>query len=276
MGAVFARIREEFHMRNMQRAANAIVLKPSDYAVLDEDDFGVPGLVAHEWVGPFVDVQAVGPLIMVHDGVFDPHKGIGHHPHRFNERLFYILEGAVDHDDALNGITGHMGTGDLGQLTEGARGMLHQEWNNTDGRARAFILVYGTEPIPPRAAFAALRDPEAPRYESAPGVRTKELVGPGAGLQLHGDVRLFTDDSLEPGSELRLDLGEDEGGLLFILQGEVALEGESLPSEAMALFPPASEEREVTVASPSGARVLRAVYGSGQGLVVRSADTLNE
>jgi redox-sensitive bicupin YhaK (pirin superfamily) len=262
-------------MRDMQRAANAIVLKPSDYAVLDEDDFGVPGLVAHEWVGPFVDVQAVGPLIMVHDGVFDPHKGIGHHPHRFNERLFYILEGAVDHDDALNGITGHMGTGDLGQLTEGARGMLHQEWNNTDGRARAFILVYGTEPIPPRAAFAALRDAEAPRYEPAPGVRTKELVGPKAGLNPHGDVRLFTDDTLEPGAELRLDLGDGEGGLLFAVEGEVAVEEESLRAEAMALFPPAPEERAVKVASSKGARVLRAVYGSGHGLVLRSGVSLS-
>jgi redox-sensitive bicupin YhaK (pirin superfamily) len=262
-------------VKNMQREDNAIVLNPSDYAVLDEDDFGVPGLVAHEWVGPFVEVQAAGPLIMVHDGVFDPHKGIGHHPHRLNERLFYILEGAVDHDDALNGITGHMGPGDLGQLTEGRRGMLHQEWNNTDGRTRAFILVYGTEPIPPQAAFAALRDAEAPRYEPSPGVRTKELVGPKAPLRLHGDIRLFTDDALQPGAELRTDLGKDEGGLLFAVEGEVTMDDQRFQAEAMALFPPASEERAVTVASPNGARVLRAVFGPGHGLVLRSADTMS-
>jgi redox-sensitive bicupin YhaK (pirin superfamily) len=256
-------------MRNMQRATDAIVLGPSDYAVLDEDDFGVPGLIAHEWVGPFVQVQAVGPLIMVHDGVFDPRKGIGHHPHRLNERLFYILEGAVDHDDALNGITGHMGTGDLGQLTEGVRGMLHQEWNNTDGRARAFILVYGTDPVPPRASFAALREAEAPRYEPAPGVRTKELVGPKAPLRLHGDIRLFTDDHLEPGAEVPLDLGEDEGGLAFALEGDAAVDGEDLQAEAMALFPPSREARSVAVGSPSGSRVLRAVFGPGHGLVLR-------
>lgn len=247
------------------------MLTGSDYRVLDEDDFGVPGLVAHEWIGPFVDVQAVGPLIMVHDGIFDPRKGIGHHPHRSNERLFYILEGAVDHDDALNDIQGHMGTGDLGRLTEGMRGMFHQEWNNTDGRARAFILVYGTDPVPPRASFAALRDADAPRYDEAPGVHTKEIVGPKAELPLHGDVRLFTDSSMDPGAELRIELRRDEGGLLFPIEGEVELDGVRLRPEAMALLPPSSGDRSFTFVTPSGARVLRATYGPGHGLLVRSS-----
>jgi redox-sensitive bicupin YhaK (pirin superfamily) len=248
-----------------------ILLSSSDYKVLDEDDFGVDGLVAHEWIGPFVEVQASGPLIMVHDGVFDPRKGIGHHPHRYNERLFYILEGAVDHDDALNGITGHMGTGDLGRLTEGVRGMLHQEWNNTDGRARAFILVYETDPIPPLASFAALRDEEAPRYESAPGVGTKEIVGPMARFPLGGDVRLFTDDTLERGAELELDLGEGEGGLVFPLEGEISLDGHTLRPESMAVFPPQADRRSTKFTASGGARLLRVVHGPGRGVVVRSA-----
>jgi redox-sensitive bicupin YhaK (pirin superfamily) len=247
-----------------------IVLTPSDYKVLDEDDFGVEGLVAHEWIGPFVEVQASGPLIMVHDGVFDPRKGIGHHPHRYNERLFYILEGAVDHDDALNGITGHMGTGDLGRLTEGVRGMLHQEWNNTDGRARAFILVYETDPIPPLAAFAALRDGEAPRYESAPGVGTKEIVGPRARFPVGGDVRLFADDTLERGAELEVDLGEGEGGLVFPLEGEIALDGQTLRPESMAVLPPEAGRRSTKLTASGEARLLRVVHGPGRGLVVRS------
>lgn len=254
----------------MQRTADALKLTASDFAVLDEDDFGIPGLVAHEWVGPFVEVQAVGPLIMVHDGIFDPRMGITHHPHRFNERLFYILEGAVDHDDALNGITGHMGTGDLGRLTEGVRGMLHKEWNNTDGRARAFILVYGTDPMPPRASFQALRDADAPRYEPAPGVVTKEIVGPRADLPLHGDVRLFTDDAMDPGAELPFELGADEGGLVFPIEGEVAVDGEPLRAEAMLLLPPEPEPRTATLTSPGKVRLLRARFGPGHGLVLRS------
>jgi quercetin 2,3-dioxygenase len=253
---------------SQQTATGALILGPEDYATLDEDDFGVPGLVATEIIGPFVKVDAVGPLIMVHDGVFEPHHGIGHHPHRGNERLFYILEGAVDHDDALNRITGYMGTGDLGRLTEGRRGMFHQEWNNTDGCARAFILVYTTDPMPERASFDALRDADAPRYEEGTGVTTKELVGPRSPLVIHGDIRFFADSQMESGSELTISLGEGEGALIAPIEGGVSLDGERLSSEKRAVIPP-GEARTFAVGADSPARVLRAMFGPGYGLHTR-------
>lgn len=243
------------------------ILTPDDYFLLGEEQFGVPGLVATELIGPFVRTQAQGPLIMVHDGVFEPRHGIGHHPHRFNERLFYILEGAVDHDDALNGITGHMGTGDMGRLTEGVRGMLHKEWNNTDGRARAFILVYLTDPVPPRASFELLEDAAAPRYEEADGVTTKELVGPKAAFPIHGDIRLFADSTLVGGAALEITLGPDEGAMLFPLEGNFEVEadgdGRPLPPEHTALLSP-TDERSLRVRAPSGGRLLRAIHGPGK------------
>ncbi|HZA27233.1 MAG TPA: pirin family protein [Actinomycetota bacterium] len=248
-----------------------IVLSPEDYAVLDEDDFGVPGLVAHEIVGPFVKLRSLGPLIMVHDGVFEPHHGIGHHPHRFNERLFYILEGAVDHDDALNGITGYMGTGDLGRLTEGRRGMLHKEWNNTDGRARAFILVYETDPTPAQASFEALRDPDTPRYEESPGVSTKELVGPSAPLSINGDIRLFADSRVDAGGEFSMDLAQNEGGLLFTVEGRIEVwneDRESVPLGHTMVVPPADGPRSLRVRAEGGGRVLRVVHGPGRGVPI--------
>lgn len=244
-----------------------LLLGPEDYAVLDEDDFGAPGLVATEVAGPFVRLQAVGPLIMVHDALFDPHRGIGHHPHRFNERLFYILEGAVDHDDALNDIQGHMGTGDVGRLTEGQRGMLHKEWNNTPGPARAFILVYRTDPVPPRASFAVLRDGEALRYREGPGVETKELVGPRSPLGVHGDLRWFGDSRVEEGAALEVELRSSEAALLFVLEGTVELGGGlSLAPGRGAVVGPGGEQR-LSLIAPGGARLLRAVVGAGQGVV---------
>jgi redox-sensitive bicupin YhaK (pirin superfamily) len=252
-------------------AEKIIVLKPDDFAILDEDDFGVPGLVATELIGPFVHIQAVGPLIMVHDGVFEPHHGIGHHPHRFNERLFYILEGAVDHDDALNNITSHMGTGDLGRLTEGRRGMLHKEWNNTDGKARAFILVYTTDPTPEMASFALLRDADAPRYEESTGVKTKELVGARAGFPIHGDIRLFVDSILEPGAELEVELESQTGALVVPLEGDVFVgsNGSALSENAASLVPPDEGARRLHLRAPEGARLLRVIFGPGHGFVTR-------
>lgn len=246
-----------------------LVLTDQDYRVLGPQDFGAPGLRAIESIGPFVNIQAVGPLITVHDSVIEPGKGIGHHPHRMNERLFYILAGELDHDDALNGIRGHMSTGDVGLFTEGRRGMLHSEWNHGDTEAHAYILVYVTDPVPEETAFTVFPDGDAPRYQEGEGVHTKELVGPSSWLRVHGDIRLFTDSTLETGRSLSLMLDEGEGGLLSIRTGQVRLDEHVIDQGSTVLAPPARGKRQLIIEAASPARVLRVVYGPGYGLLLR-------
>lgn len=246
-----------------------LILKPEDHVVLGESDFGMAGLTAVEAIGPFVTIQAAGPLITVHDSVIDAGMGIGHHPHRFNERLFYIEEGQLDHDDALNGITGHMDTGDVGQFTEGRGGMMHSEWNHGDVDTRAYILVYSTDPVPPQASFNVLKDDQAPRYDEGPGARTKELVGPRSPLRIHGDVRLFTDSRLEPEAALTLQLGPGEGGLVSVREGAVRIDdGErELAPGATLVVPPADDPRTHRLVARDPTRLVRVVHGPGHGLV---------
>ncbi len=246
-----------------------VILNPEDHVVLGESDFGMPGLTAAEAIGPFVPIQASGPLITVHDSVITAGMGIGHHPHRFNERLFYIEEGQLDHDDALNGITGHMDTGDVGQFTEGRRGMMHSEWNHGDIDTRAYILVYSTDPVPPQASFNVLKDEQAPRYEEGPAAETKELVGPRSPLRIHGDIRLFTDTRLEAGSVLNVRLGPGEGGLVSVRQGAVRIEGDEaeLVPGATIMLPPAEESRTLRLTASAPSRLVRVIHGPGHGLV---------
>ncbi len=228
----------------------------------------MPGLKASESIGPFVGIQASGPLLTVHDSVIDAGLGIGHHPHRFNERLFYIEEGQLDHDDSLNHITGHMDAGDVGQFTEGRRGMLHSEWNHGDNDTRAYILVYITDPIPAQTAFNALRDADAPRTDEAPGVRTKELVGGGSPLKVNGDIRRFTDSTLEQDAVLGVHLGPGEGGVVSVREGAVRVDGESeLAPEATLVIPPADEERRIELRAERSSRLIRVVHGPGHGFV---------
>ena len=245
-----------------------VVLSDEDFATLGERDFGTPGLLARESIGPFVEVRASGPLIMVHDAHVEPRLGIGHHPHRFNERLFYIFSGALNHDDALNRITGHMGAGDIARLTEGVTGMWHKEWNETDEETRAFILVYQTDPIPARASFAALREAEAPRYEEAPGVQTKELVGPKSPLEVHGDIRLYTDSTFDADARLEVELAADEGGLLVPLEGTFLVGEVKVERSQQVIVPPGKGSRRVPVVAIAGGRLLRVVHGPGDGLVL--------
>lgn len=245
-----------------------LVIRPEDHVVLGQSDFGMPGLRAAEAIGPFVSIQASGPLITVHDSVVDARLGIGHHPHRLNERLFYIEEGQLDHDDALNGITGHMDTGDVGLFTEGRRGMLHSEWNHGEVDTKAYILVYTTDPVPEETAFNVLRDADAPRYDEGPGVRTKELVGPRSPLRVHGDIRLATDARLEAEATLRIEVAEGEGAVASVREGAVRIEdGERLATGATVVVPPAGEPRTVALVAEGPARVVRVVHGPGHGFV---------
>jgi redox-sensitive bicupin YhaK (pirin superfamily) len=246
-----------------------LVLEEADYRVLGPADFGAPGLRAVESIGPFVAIQASGPLITVHDSTIEPHKGIGHHPHRYNERLFYILSGQLDHDDALNGIRGHMPEGAIARLTEGRRGMLHSELNHGDVPTHAFILVYATDPVPETASFAALTDADAPRYEEGEGTRTKELVGPRSPLRIHGDIRLFADTTLDAGRELEVALAGGEGGLLWIHEGSLRVEGRELGRSATLLVPPSDEARWLTARALEPTRLLRVIHGRGFGLIRR-------
>jgi redox-sensitive bicupin YhaK (pirin superfamily) len=245
-----------------------VILRPEDHVTLGESDFGMPGLTALESIGPFVGIQASGPLITVHDSVIDAGLGIGHHPHRYNERLFYIEQGQLDHDDALNRITGHMDTGDVGQFTEGQRGMMHSEWNHGDVETRAYILVYTTDPIPEQTAFHALRDQEAPRYEESPGVKTKELVGTRSPLRVNGDIRLFTDSRLEPESDVRVEADAGEGAVVSIREGSVEVDGQLLGPGFTIVMPPAGERRALVLRAAQPGRVVRVVHGPGHGFVV--------
>lgn len=250
-----------------QIAPAYFVLGDDDYRVLGPADFGSPGLRAVEVIGPFVDIQAAGPMVMVHDAEIEPHMGIGHHPHRYNERLFYIMEGQLDHDDSRNGIQGHVDEGDVALFTEGWRGMVHSEWNNGDKPTHAYILVYATDPMPDETAFTALRANDVPEYDEGDGVRTKELVGPRSPLVLNGDVRLFTDSTVAAGAALTVALADGEGGLVSIQEGRVVLDGQPIVLGQTVVLPPASGARTIAIDAREPARVLRAVYGPGLGFV---------
>ncbi|HWH33193.1 MAG TPA: pirin family protein [Egibacteraceae bacterium] len=258
-----------------QATESCVHLPPPGHDVIGPDRFRQPGLVAVESIGPGMPVQRVGPVFMVHDSTFEPGCGIGHHPHRGMERLFYILEGAVAHDDAQNGITGHMGTGDLGILTEGRQGMLHSERNAAQGRTRCWILVYPCEPLVEHAAFDAIRA-DAMRVtegQVAGGSRrTTHVVEPGDS-RLHGDIRLFGDTTLDEGGEFEFALNADETGLLFVVDGDVAMvrahdEVVLSPTHTVA-WGTADHGREVMLRALRPARLLHVVMGPGDGLVRR-------
>ena len=229
---------------------------------LGPEDFGMPGLIAVESVGPYVELMQLGPFITIHDSIIEKGLGIGHHPHRFNERLFYILAGQIRHDDALNGITGEMNEGDLARLTEGEVGMLHREWNGrTDLDAHAFILVYPIETDPPieRAAFDALRAADRVRVPEADGVETLQLIGGRSTYTVNNPrVSTFFDTTLAPSAALEHQMAPDEALLLYPIEGAVRVR------EADAVLGASTELR------PEGPDAIAVAWSAAEGRHVRS------
>lgn len=212
---------------DIQLDTDLTVIGSGHFFRVGEEQFGVRGLIAIESVGPYTSVQRMGPFIMVHDGFFQPGFGIGHHPHRTNERLFYILAGRVEHDDSLNHIRGTMDEGDLGRLTEGVRGMLHQEWNGAEDQVtRAFILVYHPDVHPPIpvAEFAVLRAADRLPVRESSGAETLELVGPTSGFHLnHSGLLRYADTTLTDGAGVDVTPGPDRGLLIYPVDGSVSV-----------------------------------------------------
>jgi hypothetical protein len=119
-----------------------------------------------------------------------------------------------------------MEEGDLGRLTEGVRGMYHQEWNGADQVTRAFILVYhpDTHPPIPVAEFAVLKAADRAPIAEGPGVETLELIGPSAGFHVnHSGLRRYLDSTLTDGAVIEVTLGPDRGLLLYPVDGRVRL-----------------------------------------------------
>ena len=210
--------------------ADLHIIGSESFYRLTEREFGMPGLIAVESVGPFVALAKLGPFITIHDSFMAPALGIGHHPHRTNERLFYILEGRIEHDDELNGIRDTMHEGDLCRLTEGLRGMLHREWNGRDdATTHAFILVYTPDVDPPiaSASFSALRAADRPRVVEAPGVETLQLIGGLSPFHSNNSrITSFHDSTLTDGARLNVTMPPMEGLILYPIEGTLAVEAD--------------------------------------------------
>lgn len=246
--------------RSIVRAADRIVIGP--------EDFGAPGLVAREPIGPTAPVRYVGEVLVLHDSVIAAGLGIGHHPHRGNERLFYVLSGGLHHDDALNHYTADAAAGDLAIFTEGHRGMIHSESNPADTDARIWIIVAPTDPMPPTASVKVLADADADRQQPTDGVAVKVVVGDGSPARIASDVRWLADIDLRGDAVYTRNLGTDEAVVVQPIAGTVRAMGEHLDTDdllAVGADEAAGGHTLELAGTGDAARVLVAVTGSGLG-----------
>ena len=185
---------------------------------------------------PFLMLDAFGS-----DAPDDYIAGFPDHPHRGFETVTYMIAGRMRHRDN----TGHEGlleSGGMQWMTAG-RGVIHSEIpQQREGRMEGFQLwlnLPGKDKMcaPWYRDFAAA---DLPGFITDSGVGVTVIAGESHGIT--GAVTrqvtepLYLDLSLPAGTRFAQRLAADHNAFVYVYRGEIAIAGQSVPSQRMAIL----------------------------------------
>ncbi len=146
------------------------------------------------------------------------------HPHRDIESLTYVVEGHFLHADSL-GNNGHLEPGAAQVMTFSHRGDLHSEKNGSPDEAMRFIQFW----ILPSVRGLETRVQQRQYRLEDRTDRWLQIMGPAGtdGLDLAQDARALVSHLTERG-KLEHTFGPGRGGYLYVIDGRLSLDGDSL------------------------------------------------
>ena len=165
-----------------------------------------------------------GSLRVINEDRIAPGKGFGTHPHRDMEIITYIIDGVIEHKDSMgNGTT--ITPGEVQRMTAGT-GVLHSEFNHSQEQELHLLQIWiypeksGLEP-----------GYEQTRFTREEKLNRLRLVGSRDGrdgsVTIHQDVNLYS-SILAAGNEVTLDLADDRKVFVQVVDGDIAVNGQSL------------------------------------------------
>jgi len=171
------------------------------------------------------------------------------HPHRDMEIITYVLDGAIEHQDS-------MGNGSIirpgdGQRMSAGTGVRHSEANASKTEAAHLLQIWilpdrrGHEPGYEQKAF-----PEAEKRGKLRLIASPD--GSDGSVTIHQDARLYV-SLLQPGQEVKHELGKGRYAWLQVARGAVELNGKSLTQGDGAAI---SDEQQLIVKATKDAEIL--------------------
>jgi redox-sensitive bicupin YhaK (pirin superfamily) len=174
-----------------------------------------------------------GTLRVFNDDTLRPGVAWPMHPHRDIEGLTYVVEGTFEHSDS-KGNGGVLAAGSVQRATLGS-GMMHSEMNHSKTEPMRFIQMW----IMPRERGLT---PSVEQKSFTLEDRTNVLlpaVSPdgagGVGVSVHQDAWVYL-SRLEEGKSVEHEFAPGFGAYLFLIEGEVSLNGERLTNGDAALI----------------------------------------
>ena len=162
------------------------------------------------------------------------------HPHRDIEGLTYVVEGTFRHQDDVGGSPGPLPAGSVQRMTLGS-GANHSEQNASDTEPMRFIQMWiipaerGLQPGVEQRVFT-----EQDRTD-----RLLEVISShdGDAVLVHQDARVLV-SRLRPGAGVEHPLGEGRGVYLYVIDGDVSVNGEPMRTGSAAQI---TDERSVEI-----------------------------
>lgn len=196
----------------------------------------------------YYDPQNVhfGPLRVFNDDTVQPGGGFPTHSHREMEIVTYVLEGELEHKDSTGG-RGRIGAGEVQRMTAGTS-VAHSEFNPSSEHPVHLLQMWVQ---PEQAGLTPSYEQRRFTKEQRAGVLQPIASGQGLGeaVKVHQDVTFYV-SSLRSGQELTHALGESRRAFLYVIEGELSVNGQQLRQNDQARIT-AQAQLQIVAAQPS-------------------------
>jgi redox-sensitive bicupin YhaK (pirin superfamily) len=199
----------------------------------------------------YVDPEYVqfGTLRVFNDDRLNPGAIWPMHPHRDIEGLTYVVEGSFRHQDDVGGAPGPLPAGSVQRMTLGS-GAWHSERNASQTEGMRFIQMWI---MPDKEGLAPGVEQKVFTTEDRTDTLLKVISGDGGDTVLvHQDAAVYV-SHLTPGASAAFPLGEGRGAYLYVIEGDVTVNGESMETGAAAQI---TDESSITVRAESPSELI--------------------
>lgn len=180
------------------------------------------------------NLRNLSPFLMLDHFSVPFGAGFPDHPHRGQETVTYMLDGAFEHEDFV-GHAGRIETGDLQWMTAG-KGIMHSEMpvKREDGKPNVGLQLWVDLPekfklSEPR--YQELRDKDIPRANPSEKVEIKVISGDSFGVKSPVQTLVgvwYLDVKVAPGGKVEQPLPAGWTTFLYILAGKPSFAGKEV------------------------------------------------
>lgn len=205
---------------------------------------------------PFLMLDAFGS-----DNPNDYIAGFPDHPHRGFETVTYMLAGRMRHRDSA-GHEGLLESGGVQWMTAG-RGVIHSEIPQQESGVMEGFQLWLNLPARDKMCAPWYRDfaaGELPHFATDSGVEVTVIAGESHGVAgavaREATAPLYLDIHLPAGGRFVQPLPPGHNAFLYVYRGEVAVAGQAVPAQRMAILANDPDADGVAIEASTAARVL--------------------